>query len=120
MVDDEPVVLLFVGALLREAGYDVLDAEAGDAALTAFAAAQREGRPVDLVLTDLVMPGLSGQDLGAALQALDPSVSVLYTSGYTDDEAARRGLLTAGAEFLAKPFAPEALLRRVRGVLDAR
>jgi DNA-binding response OmpR family regulator len=73
---------------------------------------------VDLVLTDLVMPGMGGRALGEALGALAPGLPILYCSGYTGDEVSRRGLIAEGAEFMPKPFAPAELLRRVRGLLD--
>jgi PAS domain S-box-containing protein len=118
VVDDEPVVLDFVATQLRRAGYDVLEAARGEPALELFREAQAQGAPVDLVLTDLVMPGIGGRALGEALGALAPGLPILYCSGYTGDEVSRRGLIAEGAEFMSKPFAPAELLRRVRGLLD--
>jgi DNA-binding response OmpR family regulator len=83
-----------------------------------FHHALAEGTEVDLVLTDLVMPGMGGRALGEALGALAPGLPVLYCSGYTGDEVVRRGLIAEGAEFMSKPFAPGELLQRVRALLD--
>ena len=118
VVDDEPVVLEFIAAQLRRAGYTVLEASHGEAALEQFRAAQAEGAEVDLVLTDLVMPGMGGRALGEALGAVAPGLPILYCSGYTGDEVSRRGLIAEGAEFMPKPFAPGELLQRVRALLD--
>ena len=74
---------------------------------------RRNGRPA-LVLTDVVMPGVSGSELAAAVARLVPGVPVLFTSGYPDAEILRRGLLEPGAAFLAKPFSPEGLVRAVK------
>jgi PAS domain S-box-containing protein len=118
VVDDEPVVLEFIASQLRRAGYVVLEASGGESALAMFHHALAEGTEVDLVLTDLVMPGMGGRALGEALGALAPGLPVLYCSGYTGDEVVRRGLIAEGAEFMSKPFAPGELLQRVRALLD--
>ena len=77
-----------------------------------------EGR-IHLLLTDVVMPGLSGRELAEQLVAERPDVRVIYTSGYTDDETVRHGVREAETAFLQKPFTPEQLGRRIREVLDA-
>jgi two-component system, cell cycle sensor histidine kinase and response regulator CckA len=75
---------------------------------------------IDLLLADVVMPGMSGRDLADNLRALRPRLSVLFMSGYTDDIVVRQGVQRAEVPFLAKPFAPLELLRAVRPVLDGR
>ncbi len=118
VVDDEPVVLAYTGRLLRDAGYDVVEASDGERALAAFRAARAAGHDIDLVLTDVVMPSQGGRALGEALAELDPTLPVVYTSGYTSDEVMRRGLLAQGADFIPKPFRADELLPRIRSRLD--
>lgn len=118
VVDDEPVVLAFVGSLLRDAGYQVFEAAQAESGLELFTADHAHGGPIDLVLTDLIMPGMGGRAFGEALSRIAPRVPILFSSGYTDDEVARRGLLPEGAEFVPKPFSSELLLQRIRHLLD--
>ena len=80
----------------------------------------RADGPVDLVLTDVVMPILNGRELAERLASERPRLRVLFMSGYTDDDVIRRGLLDPGAPFLQKPFMPADLARKVREVLDSR
>ena len=114
--DDAPVRAIVVRAL-TEGGFRVLEAESGERALDLLC--RDDDRPA-LVLTDVVMPGMSGSELAAAVARLAPGTPVLFTSGYTDGEILRRGLLEPGADFLAKPFSPEALVRAVRARTMAR
>jgi two-component system cell cycle sensor histidine kinase/response regulator CckA len=117
LVEDEPMVRSLACRGLREYGYRVLEAADGGQALrlvTDF------GRGIDLVISDLVMPAMGGRELGHQLAQLDPSLPVLYMSGYTGDDVLRRGLMDPGAPFQAKPFTAEGLARRVREMLDAR
>jgi DNA-binding NarL/FixJ family response regulator len=81
---------------------------------------QRLPGPVNLVLTDVVMPVLNGRELGEQLAAQRPGLRVLFMSGYTDDDVIRRGLMRPGSPFIQKPFLPGVLARKVREVLDAR
>jgi len=74
--------------------------------------------PLDLLVSDVIMPGLDGKRLAERLQAAVPDLKTLFVSGYTSNVLARRGVLDQGVEFLAKPFSNRALLRRVRAVLD--
>jgi CheY-like chemotaxis protein len=113
-VEDEEVLRDLVHKVLAQRGYRVLTASDGAAALGAV---ERHGAAVDLVLTDVIMPQMSGPALVAQLRARHPALRVLYVSGYTAE--ALREQAESGAPFLAKPFAPEALLRKVREVLDA-
>ena len=94
-------------------GYRCVEAASAEEALLIL-----EQQLVDLVLTDVVMPGTSGGDLGLILADRYPSLPVLYTSGFADNDVVRRGLLDAGRPFLQKPFAPRELARKVREVLE--
>jgi CheY-like chemotaxis protein len=114
VVEDEEQVRTVAARALTEAGYRVLVAESGDRALEMMR--QNGSRPA-LALVDVVMPGLSGSELAAELARIIPGTRVLFTSGYTDGEILRRGLLEPGAAFLAKPFSPEALVRAVHAAL---
>jgi CheY-like chemotaxis protein len=110
VVEDEEQVRTVAARALAEAGYRVLLAESGERALEMVR--QNGNRPV-LALVDVVMPGLGGSELAEELARVVPETRVLFTSGYTDGEILRRGLLEPGAAFLAKPFSPEALVRAV-------
>jgi signal transduction histidine kinase len=116
LVEDEDSVRDLAQRILQLRGYKVLAAQhAGDAIQMASAADQQ----IDLIITDVVMPGMNGRQLVEALHARTPGVRVLYMSGYTDDDIVRRGLLTSNVSFLQKPFTAKSLGRRVRSVLDA-
>jgi two-component system, cell cycle sensor histidine kinase and response regulator CckA len=114
--DDEQVRTLMVGAL-QSCGYRVLEASDGIQAL--LAVGQHDG-PLDLLVTDVVLPGMSGRDVAAHVAGLRPDVAVLYVSGYADHAAVQHGLLDATSALLQKPFTPLALARKVRQALDAR
>ncbi len=115
LVEDEPSVRRLTRMALESRGYNVLDAASGEAALEL---SREHGGPVDLLLTDVVMPGMNGRVLAARLVALRPGTRVLYMSGYTDDAIAGHGVLDPGTEFLQKPFTPADVARKVRAVLD--
>jgi len=115
VVEDEEVVLRSVRYMLEACGYRVLTATCAEEAQELFA---QQGGEVDLVLTDVVMPGCTGPELYKRLAAECPSLKVLYMSGYTDRSIVRRGILEPGADFLQKPFTLETLGRKVREVLD--
>jgi CheY-like chemotaxis protein len=100
--------------LLEALGYRVVQAGSGQEALGLFEARRQE---IDLLLTDVVMPDLSGRELARALRSRDPSLKVLFHSGYTDDTVVRWGVLQAEVAFLKKPFTLEALARKLREVL---
>jgi CheY-like chemotaxis protein len=114
VVEDDAQVRAIAARALEEAGYRVLVAENGERALELLGG---NGDPPALVLADVVMPGMSGSELAVTLARLAPGVPVLFTSGYTDGEILRRGLLKPGAAFLAKPFSPEGLVKAVRGMV---
>ena len=115
LVEDEVSVRCVVSQVLRDNGYTVMEAADGPAALDRYGGTEV---PFDLLVTDVVMPKMSGADLVAQLRKLRPELSVLYISGYTDLAVVHQGVLTAEMAFLQKPFTPEALLRKVRDVLD--
>ena len=114
VVEDEPDVRSLVVRLLRSMGYWVLEASRPDEALMVCL---RHKGPVHLLLTDVVMPQMSGRDLLDRLRPLRPDIRVLFTSGYTE-EALHRKVLKPDTAFLQKPFTEEALARKVRDVLD--
>lgn len=114
VVEDDPVVRDLVCRLLAALGYDVIEAAGVDDALRV--AQERDG--IRLVLTDVVMPGMSGRQLFERIAVLRPGIGVLYMSGYDDDEISGRGVVAAGVPFLQKPFTAEALARKVREALS--
>ena len=116
IAEDEPAVRAILARALREYGYTVLEARDGAHALEV---AERAPAPPDMVIADVVMPGMGGKPLAEAIERRWPAVPVLFTSGYTGADAVRRGLLDEGREFMQKPLEPELLARQVRRILDA-
>ncbi|MDP3910650.1 MAG: response regulator [Gemmatimonadales bacterium] len=114
LVEDETAVRAVARQLLQRHGYTVLEAANGPGALTLVGTLTR---PVDLLLTDVVMPGMSGRELADRLCAAQPGLRVLYMSGYADDAIVRHGMLEPGLAYLEKPFRPATLLRKVQDVL---
>ena len=117
VVEDEDAVRTFVGEVLRSRGYRVLEAASGTDAL---ALCERDSSPIDLLLTDVVMPGMNGRGLAERFAALRPGAGLLYMSGYAEDEALQQGVQNLGDAFLAKPFSAAALVEAIRTALDAR
>src|SRR5213083_453669 len=115
LAEDEPAVRAIARQALERQGYTVLAAPSGADAL---ALAAQHGATIHLLLTDVVMPGMSGRDLADRLTAQRPGIRVLYISGYTDNAIVRHGMLEPGLAYLQKPFRPDALVRKVREVLD--
>jgi PAS domain S-box-containing protein len=116
LVEDDEQVRGLVTEVLSGAGYTVLAAADGEAALRLC---QESDDRIDLLLTDVVMPGLGGREVSDRLTALYPHLKTLYMSGYTDDAIVRRGVESTGLDFIQKPFAPGDLAARVRQVLDS-
>jgi len=115
LAEDDGAVRLFARTILTNHGYTVLDARDGEEAL---AIARKHTGAIDLLVADVVMPGLSGRDLAARLAAERPDVRVLYTSGYTEDMIIRSGIVH-GLKLLPKPFLPAELLQKVGEMLAA-
>ena len=117
VVEDDKRVRNLVVRLLRRLGYRVLRAAGGREALEL---ARRHDGPIDLLLTDVVMPRMNGHELSQLLAEARPTVKTLFTSGYTADIIAHHGVLEEGVELVAKPFSPEDLADRIRAILDRR
>ncbi|MDD9947022.1 MAG: PAS domain S-box protein [Myxococcales bacterium] len=115
LVEDEDMLRRLGEQQLRRHGYCVLSAGCGSEALGLV---DRHHEPIDLLLTDLVMPGMNGRELAEQLAARFPKLRVLFTSGYAPDVVAHHGVLEPDAEFIPKPYTLQALARRVREVLE--
>ncbi len=115
VVEDDAAVLSLSCRALEAEGYTILCASDPTDALRIV---ERHGGEIHLLLTDVVMPGMSGRDLAQQLAARRAGIRVLYMSGYPGDAAVHKGALTHGSAFLQKPFAPDVLLRKVRETLD--
>jgi signal transduction histidine kinase/CheY-like chemotaxis protein len=114
--EDDPAVRDLTANMLHSAGYTVLSASGASQAVEL---AKAETRPIDLLITDVIMPDTNGKALSAILTSLRPDLRTLYVSGYTANVIAHHGVLDEGVAFLEKPFSRDKLLRRVRQVLDA-
>jgi two-component system cell cycle sensor histidine kinase/response regulator CckA len=115
LVEDEDQVRTVARGILRKSGYEVIEARSGEEALVL---AERHGGPIQLLLSDVVMPQMSGPDLAKQLARTRPQIKVLFMSGYTDDSVIRHGVLQADVAFLQKPITPDLLTRKVRAVMD--
>ncbi len=115
LVEDEEAVRSLTRLILQQGGYRVLEASNGEEALDVLA---EYAAPIDLLVTDVVMPGLGGRELAERLLAGEPDLRILYLSGYTDDAVVRNGVLRDQVHFLQKPFTPAAFSQKVREVLD--
>jgi two-component system, cell cycle sensor histidine kinase and response regulator CckA len=116
LVDDNDIVRELTKAMLERHGFAVLDASTPR---TALALASSLGSPIDLLVTDVYMPGMNGLELADRIIDLHPRVSVLYTSGHTDERILAPGTVPAGAAFLPKPFSMAELVRTTEDVFAA-
>jgi two-component system cell cycle sensor histidine kinase/response regulator CckA len=114
LVEDDASLRQFVSTVLGECGYKIIEAHDG---IEAIAIAEQFAGPIDLVLTDVVMPKMGGRELSATLAARREGIKVLYMSGYTDDAVVLHELLEARMPYLQKPFTAEVLARKVRDLL---
>ena len=115
IVEDEEPLRRLARRILESRGYQVLDAGNGYEAIDVMA---KHGSDVDLVLTDVVMPSMGGRELVERLLPVYPSLLVLFMSGYTEDTMLQHRIAELGITVLEKPFAPDVLVRAVRGALD--
>ncbi len=115
VVEDDDDVRAYTVATLRELGYRVMEAHDGHSALSLLA---KQEQPIHLLVTDVVMPVMSGSELAAAARSAQPGLKILYTSGYPRDAISNNGRLDAGVDLLAKPFTMRGLATRVREIID--
>jgi two-component system, cell cycle sensor histidine kinase and response regulator CckA len=115
LVEDEDAVRSMVGKILKNKGYTVLEARQGNEAIDIC---ERTEGSIDLMVTDVIMPHMSGRELAARLASMRPDMGVLYMSGYPDNTIVQHGVLEPGTAFLQKPFTINALEHKVREVLD--
>jgi two-component system cell cycle sensor histidine kinase/response regulator CckA len=116
VVEDEEQVRKLLSQVLRRAGYHVLEAQDGGAAISV---SEEFAGPVQLLLTDVIMPRMNGRELAERLLRTRPDMKVLYVSGYTEDAMIQKGVIDGSVTLLQKPITPQALLRKVRDMLDA-
>jgi len=115
VVEDDDDVRAYTVEILRELGYRVLEAHDGPSAIRLL---ERQEKPLDLLFTDIVMPGLSGRELAEAARRSHPALKVLYTSGYARNAIVHGGRLDPGVEMIAKPFTYQELAEKIADVLD--
>ena len=115
VVEDDDDVRAYSVELLRELGYHVLEAHDGPSALRLL---ERHARPLDLLFTDVVMPGMSGRELADAARARQPGLKVLFTTGYARNSIVHNGRLEPGVDMIAKPFTYEGVGKALRALLD--
>jgi two-component system cell cycle sensor histidine kinase/response regulator CckA len=117
VVDDEAEVRKLVGAMVSQFGYNVLTADSGEHALTLY---RNLRRPLDLLITDVVAPGMSGPMLADKLTALQPGLKVLYISGYDNTHMVQKYVVEKGHALLSKPFTLQQLKDEVRELTEGR
>jgi CheY-like chemotaxis protein len=116
LVEDEDMVRKLAGELLEESGYRVLSAGGGEEAISL---ATRHKARIDLLITDVVMPKISGKEVAEQLKTIHPETKVLFMSGYTDEAIVHHGIVDSTIAFIQKPFSEHALAHKVREVLDS-
>jgi two-component system, cell cycle sensor histidine kinase and response regulator CckA len=117
LAEDQEQVRKMACTILKRYGYQVIDAPDGQTALSLMASVQR---PIHLLITDVIMPGMNGKELYERLAAAHPDLKVLYMSGYTADIIGHHGRLGAGEQFIQKPFSVKEFARKIRGILGDR
>jgi PAS domain S-box-containing protein len=117
LVEDDDMVRRMTAAILKKIGYSVVLAESPIEALAFF---KKEDTPIDLLITDVVMPQMSGAELVAKINKIKPEVKVLYMSGYTENVIVRQGVLKEGIHFVQKPFSMNDFARKVRGAIEKK
>ena len=115
LVEDEDMVRELAVRILEEKGYKVLESSRGEKALEI---SKKHKNPIDLMITDIVMPGMGGKKLVQKIKQDRPRLKVLYISGYTDEIISQHGVLEEGTQFLQKPFLPQSFLTKIRDLLD--
>lgn len=115
VVDDEPEIRKLVGAMVSQFGYSVLTADSGEHALTVY---QHHKAPIELLITDVVAPGMSGPMLADKLSQIQPHLKVLYISGYDNTHVVQKYVVERGHMLLAKPFTMDELQAKVQELLQ--
>ncbi len=115
LVEDELLVRQLTRTMLTRLGYQVIEAASGNEALEKY---REDINRIDLLITDVVMPGMNGRELQEAMRRLRPGIKTLFVSGYTDDVIANHGILEAGVHFVAKPFSSGKLASKIREVIE--
>jgi len=116
ITEDDDMVRNYVRNLLMEKGYQVIDAGDGTAAIKAV---EKQSGDIDLLISDVIMPGMNGKELYDHINDRYPDIKVLYISGYTDDVISKHGILERGISFLQKPFSNKQLMKKIREILDS-
>ena len=114
VVDDERSIRQLVGNVLRQHDFNVLEAADGSRAIEI---ARKHPSEITLLLTDLVLPGINGEELGRILKTSNPELHVVFMSGYAEDELAGRGIAGVGSAYITKPFSGDVLTLMIHGVL---